>query len=172
MLWLQTPPWGRWMTALVMVSIALWVELRPDATVEHPFAVEDIAIGDELDSSNTELRQVPTGLLDRVDLGSIVVRPITAGSPVLDEDLREPHSAIPSGWWIVAAEVPPSASPGDAVRVVLLDERSSVEGFVASVAVEDAFGTGLGSVAVPSESAAEVASAQANGRVAVLVSTG
>lgn len=172
MLWLQAPPWGKWIAAVAMVSLALWVELRPDPTVDHPFAVEDIAIGAVLDDTTTEMRRIPVGLLDTVELGDVVVRPITAGAPVLGDDVRPSHAAIPSGWWTVATEIPPSAAPGAEVRLVLLDDGSTVEGVVATVAVEDPFGTGLGSVAVPPEFVAEVATAQANGRVAVLVSTG
>ena len=64
MLWLQTPQWGRWLIASLLVTLALWIELRPEPTVDHPFAIIQILAGDEIGVANTEMRPVPRGLLD------------------------------------------------------------------------------------------------------------
>lgn len=172
MLWLQTPPWGRWIAAGLVVAAAFWVELRPEPLVDHPFAVTAIAPGDQVNESNTEPRRVPTGLFEPVELGQVAVRGVDTGSPVLGADVGEGRSVVPSGWWIVSTHVPPSATPGDAVSLILLESGSAVEGVVVTASVEDPFGDGSGGVAIPADSAAEVATAAANGRLAVLVSTG
>lgn len=172
MLWLQSPPWGRWLAAGCIVVLALWVELRPDPLGDHPFAANPIAAGETIDESNTDVRRVPVGLLDPVALGATASRAVAEGSPILPADLSERLSLVPSGWWIVSTDVPLSAAVGDPVRLVMLEAGTTVEGVVASASVDDTFGVVSGGVAVPEEVAAEVATAAANGRLAVLVSTG
>jgi len=172
MLWLQTPPWGRWAAALALLAAAAWVELRPDTLVDHPFAAAPIAAGDEVNEANTEMRRVPAGLLDAVSLGATAIRSVEEGSPVLDEDVGSPGSRFPAGWWVVSAEIPPWALVGDRVRLVMLDSGAVAEGVVASRPSDDPLAPGEGGVAVSPESADEAAAAAAEGRLAVLVSTG
>ncbi len=171
MLWLQTPPWGRWLIASLLATLALWIELRPDPSVEHPFAITAIAIGDEVDTVNTEFRQIPKGLLEPVETG-VATRSILPGDPVLASDVTDKQSHIPSGWWIVSADVPTKTSPGDRVRVVLLTTGEVVEGVVTSVSDDDPFAATSGAIAVEPNRAGEVAMAAADGQIAVLVSTG
>jgi len=172
MLWLQTPPWGRWAAALALLAAASWVELRPDPLVDHPFAAVPIAAGDEVNEANTEMRRVPAGLLDAVSLGATAVRSVEEGSPVLDEDTGAPGSQVPAGWWVVSADIPSWAMVGDEVRLVMLGSGAVAEGIVASRPSDDLLESGKGGVAVPPESADEAAAAAAEGRLAVLVSTG
>jgi len=171
MLWLQTPPWGRWLVATVLAVFALWVELRPESMVEHPFATVEILPGDEIGPSNTEERQIPQGLLAAVDAGvsSAAIKP---GDPVLASDVVDRESHIPSGWWIVAADVPPNSTPGDQVRVVMLATGEVVEGVVTTALDDDPFSTASGAIAVEPTRAGDVAVAAADGEIAVLVSTG
>lgn len=172
MFWLQPIPWARWAAATAIAAIALWVELAPDPTVLHPFAVVDIARGDNLTSDNTELRPVPAGLLQPPEPGTVAARDLPAGTPLLSGDTSSPARIVPAGWWVVATEVPPGAMTGDPVRIVLLDGGDVVEGVVASAQSDDPFRIGQGAVAVPPDGAEAVARAAAGGRLVVLVGTG
>ncbi|HEU4895531.1 MAG TPA: SAF domain-containing protein, partial [Acidimicrobiia bacterium] len=86
MLWFQPVPWVRWLLALLIAGIALYVELRPDPSVEAPFATASISPGDVIDETNTEMRRVPAGLLDTAEPGTVATRSIPPGAPVLDVD--------------------------------------------------------------------------------------
>lgn len=170
MIWLQTPPWGRRLLAAAIVILALWIELRPEPTVEHPFATETITRGTEIGSSNTEMRAVPTGLLQPVRWGAVAIRDVGTGDPVLNTDVGSEE--IPADWWAVSLEVPQTARSGDPVRVVNLDTGETVDGLVVSGPDSDPLGGGVGSVALPSEGAAAIAIASMEGRVAVMVAAG
>jgi len=172
MFWLQSPPWGRWILAALIAVFALWMEMRPAATVDHPFVTQHIARGDTISPANTETRPVPLGLFDPIPKGATARSEIPVGAPVLIRDIGETSDGIPDGWWIVTLDVPPSARSGDRVRVVVVDSGQVIEGFVATVGNPDPFVMGGGSVAIPGEDAAAVAAASMNGRVVVLVSTG
>jgi len=172
MLWLQTPPWGRWLVATLIAGVALWVEMRPDPSLDHPFAAQTITAGEQVDESNTEMRPVPSGLLEPVSPGEIAVRDITQGEPVLASDVAPPGRVVPVGWWSVSVEVPPGATRGEIVRLVMLDTGMVIDGVVATPAATDALGSTVGAVAVHPDQAGEVAASAVNGRVAVLISTG
>ena len=172
MLWLQTPPWSRWIAAGCLVAVAAWVELSPEPRLDHPFATETIAAGVEVSDINTKMRSVPTGLLPEVELGGVARREVSAGNPILSNDLQSAGAQVPAGWWVVAVELPPQVTTGDRVRVVILDTGEAIDGVVASQASEDTFGVVSGGVAVPPEASGSVATAIANGRATVLVSTG
>jgi hypothetical protein len=172
MLWFEPFPLGRWALAILIAVAALYLELRPDPTVQQPFAVVDIAPGDLIDSSNTELRSVPAGLLDGAVEGDVATREVLSGEPVQKSDVAEVGRAVPLGWWVVGVALPQGAAPGDPVRLVLLDTGLEVEGVVAYQGSDDPFAAADGGVAVPEERSAEVAQAAANGRLTVLISTG
>lgn len=172
MYWLQTPPWGRWALSFLLVAAALWMEFGPDSSVEHPFATNSIAVGESISPANTSLHRVPEGLLEPLDGLEVAVKTIAPGAPVLRSDLGEPGTALPRGWWVVSADVPPHASAGDKVRLVLLDTGLVVDGVVAAANPEDPFTTTNGALAVAPENASVVAVAAAGDRLAVLISTG
>lgn len=172
MLWLQSPPFGRWVAAGLLVAVAIWVEFRPDPLVDHPFAIEAIAAGEELTSLNTETRSIPSGLLDQVHPDAVAARSIEKGEPILASDVGDGDSAIPAGWWVISADVPTISRVGDRVKIVLLDSGKIVEGVIASSAPEDPFAVASSGIAVAPASASEVAMAAADSRIAVLVSTG
>jgi hypothetical protein len=172
MLWFEPFPVGRWALVLIVAAVAVYVEFRPDPSAEVPFATVSIAPGDVIDDTNTELRSVPAHLLDGADLGDIAVVPIAAGWPVLSSAVGEESSAVPSGWWVVGVALPHGAFVGDEVKLVLLDTGDEVPGIVADPGSDDPFAAADGGVAVPPESSAKVAMAGANGRLAVLISTG
>ena len=171
MLWFQPVPWVRWLLALLIAGVAVYVEFRPDDSVEAPFATILIAPGDPIDETNTELKTVPSNLLDSASRGTVATRSVLPGSPVMTGDVGERGSTVPPGWWVVGVTLPHGAAVGDDVRLVLLDSGLEVSGVVAHPGSDDPFAAADGGVAVPPESSAEVAMASAGGRLAVLIST-
>lgn len=169
MIWLESPPWARWIAAFTIAVVAVWIEVRPDPTVPHPFAIEDILPGTVIDETNTETRSVPSGVLAPVDLGDTALRVISQGDPVLFSDVGGPGTNVPAGWWIVEIALPRGARGGDQSRIVLLDEGDVVSGVVVAGADDDPLGSSQGMVAVEPEHAAEVARAAAEGRVVVMI---
>jgi len=170
-LWLQTPPWGRWIATGLVVLGAVWVELRPDPSVEHPFATEEIVAGTEIGDWNTKPQRVPAGMLEPVTVGGVALTDIAPGDPILASSIGDHDEEIPDGWWAIEIPLPTSARPGDRAEMVLLDTGSAVPAVVVVGVTDDPLGSGLGSVAVSGEQAAEVAAAAANGRVAVMIAT-
>lgn len=172
MLWFQPMPWGRWTLVILVALVAAYVEFRPDPTVEAPFATTTISPGDVIDETNSELRRVPAGLLDTAQRGDVATRSILPASPVMATDVGEEGRTVPPGWWILGVALPDGADVGEHVRLVMLDSGTEVSGVVAHAGSDDPFAAADGGVAVPPESSAEVAVAAANGRVAVLISSG
>ena len=172
MIWLQRPPWAKWIAVSIVTVVAFWLEVRPDPMTEHPFAVRAIAAGEAIDDGNTEMRAVPAGLFTAPEDDTRALVDIPAGAPVLAEQTGPSRLIMPRGWWIVALDVPPEARVGDPVRLILFDEGRSVDGVISAVGSSDGFTASTGGVAVAPEVASEVAVAASNGRVAVLVSTG
>jgi hypothetical protein len=172
MLWFQPMPWGRWALVILVALVAAYVEFRPDPTVAAPFATITISPGDVVDETNTEMRHVPAGLLDSAQRGDIATRSILPASPVMATDVGEQGRTVPVGWWVVGVTLPDGADVGEDVRLVVLDSGTEVSGVVAHPGSDDPFAAADGGVAVPPESASEVAVAAANGRLAVLISSG
>ena len=159
------------MAAGLIVVGALWVEVRPESSVEHPFASEVIHAGAEIGDWNTVLKRIPAGLLEPVVPGGVALTEIAPGEPLLASSLGERNEKIPEAWWSIEMALPASARPGDAAQVVLLDAGSTVSAIVVARAVDDPLGSGLGTVAVPGEYAADVAAAAVEGRVAIMIAT-
>lgn len=172
MIWLQTPPWGRWALSALLVVFAVWLEFRPTTSVDHPFAIQAISAGEAVTQSNTEMLAIRQGLFEPVSLDSIVTSRVEAGNPVLASDVEPISSAVPPDWWIVAADVPYGSVRGERARVVLLDSGRVVEAVIAAETSDDPFTNTAGSVAVPADSASDVAIAVADGRAVVLISAG
>jgi hypothetical protein len=172
MLWFEPLPWGRWILVGLLAVFALYLEIRPESSVEMPFATVDITPGSVIDDTNTEMRPVPSGLFEGAVPGDVARDLIAAGAPVLASDVSETNETIPLGWWVVAATLPDGVQVGDEVRLVLLDSGDEVEGVVAHPGSDDPFAAADGGVAVPPGNSARAALAAANGRLAVLISTG
>lgn len=172
MIWLQSPPWGKWIATGLVVCVAFWFEVKPDPNVEHPFALASIAAGEAITTLNTELRPVPAGLFEPIDGSPTAISEIEEGDPILASNTGAADSLVPPGWWVVAADLPRAASVGDRVQLVLLDSGVVVAGVVADRSSDDPFDTAKGGIAVEPSQAAEVARASAEGRIAVLVATG
>jgi len=171
-LWLQTPPWGRWIAAGLITAGALWVEVGPEPAVEHPFATEAIAAGDEIGDWNSRLRSVPAGMLTPVSLDGVALTDIASGEPILASSVGERDESVPDGWWAMEIALPATARAGTGAQLVLLDTGSLVPAVVVAEVAHDPLGSGLGSVAVSADHAADVAAAVANGRVAVMIASG
>lgn len=172
MIWLQGPQWIRWTIAVTIAVVALWTEFRGDGMVEHPFAIETIAPGDEVSDDAVEMRLVPSGLLPRVDEYGFASRTFLPDEPITPGGIATEDTPSASGWWDLEIAVPRTARVGDPVQLVLIDTGVAVAGTVRAVADDDPLGSGLGSVAIPPDQAVAVAAASANGRVIVLVSSG
>jgi len=168
---LQTPPWGRWISAGLIVLGALWVELRPQPSVDHPFATEEILAGAEIDDSNSRLERVPAGLLEPITPGGVALITIGAGEPILSSSVAPRDEWAPDGWWAIEIALPVHARPGDRAQMVLLDTGAVVPAIVVAGVADDPLGSGLGSVAVSGEHAAEVAAAAVDDRVAIMIAT-
>ena len=168
-IWLQSPPWARWAAALAIAALAIWIEVGPEPTIPHPFAVADIEPGDLIDEANTEMRLIPAGTLTPVDLGLTTRSPIRSGDPVLASVLGEGREGAPDGWWRLELAIPRGAHNGDAARIVLLDRDEVAEGVVVEESSEDPLGSGMGLVAVEPGQAAEVARAAGEGRAVVMI---
>lgn len=171
MLWFEPFPWARWVLAWLVTLTAIALELRPEDRVDALFAIATIERGDLIDSSNTEARPVPSGLLETARQGDIARTAVIEGDPVLESDVSG-SSVIPDDWWTIATPVPVGARSGDPVRVVLLDSGEEVDGYVAALGSDDPFGAVEGSIAVPPEWSARVATSAAAGRMVVLVLAG
>lgn len=157
--------------SLLIAAAAVWIEMRPESTIPHPFAIDEISAGTVVDGTNTETRQMPAGALTPVELGQTALQPIRAGNPVLSSDIGDSHQMVPSNWWAIEISLPRSAQSGDVARLVLLDGGDVVEGVVVTPASDDPLGSGLGMVAIEPEPAAEVARAAAEGRAAVMIAS-
>lgn len=172
MLWLQPTPWGRWALVILIALVALYVEFRPDPAVESPFATAPISPGDVIDDTNTELRRVPAGLLESGRRGDVATRSILPGAPVMATDVGARGQTVPPGWWVIGVTLPDGADIGEDVRLVLLDSGEEIPGVVAHPGSDDPFAAADGGVAVPPDDSSDVAVASANGRLAVLISSG
>lgn len=140
--------------------------------VEHPFAIETIAPGDEISDDAIEMRLVPADLLPRVEEYGYANRKFLPDEPITPGGITSEDAPVSSGWWDLEIAVPRTARVGDPVQLVLIDTGVAVAGTVRAVADDDPLGNGLGSVAIPPDQAVAVAAAVANGRVVVLVSSG
>jgi hypothetical protein len=165
--WLSRPPYLRWVIASLVVVGGIAIELRPPTTAPHPFAVETIGIGEQVDESRVRWRDVPVGLLLPVELPMTASRRIEAGEPVLRTATGASQvSGIPNGWWALELDVPNGARAGMTVRVVT--RSGTADGIVVEVRSGD-FGERTGLVAIPEDRASVVATAVLDSTVAVLI---
>ncbi len=160
------------MVAIAIALVALWVEIRPDPTVDHPFATVAIHPGESVGDWNVEWKAVPVGLLDPVAPGSVAIHPVAAGNPILGSDIGDGETLIPQGWWTIEVEIGPQATIGERAMVVMLDTGTLARAVVVSASSDDPLGASRGAVAVEPDHAAEAAMAAAEGRLAVMFASG
>lgn len=145
--------------------IGFVVELRGAATVPHPFASEQIRVGETIDETRVRWEEVPTDLLAPVELPSVASRTIALGEPIPAAG-GTADSGIPDGWWAVEVTLPSGTRPGMAVRLVT--PEVTTEGVVVSTHEGD-FGEQGGLVAVPASSADVVAVAVLDAGLMVMI---
>ncbi len=181
MYWFRRPPYLRWAAAALLVIAAAWLDLRPDTTVLRPFATVDLAAGTALDDTMMEWRSVPAGLLPPVDdPRGLVLRPVSAGEPLLPSTLSSERVPTPEGWWTMEVHLPQGALPGQSVWLILLplspgEDPLRVEGLVIVPPPVDqdplAIEPEPGLVAVSGDLATVTAAAIADGRVSAILGT-
>lgn len=172
MIWVQSPQWVRWILAIALTGVALWSEFGPDPSRPHPFAIQPIAAGDAIGPDNTELRPVPSGLLDPVPEHGYALRGFAPGEPIVVTGLAQEPPPGPPDWWSIEVDLPTGARLGAEVQLVLVETGSTVLGKVVGIPIDDPLAGSQGAVAIPPESAAIVARAVMTGQVVVLVRSG
>ncbi|GBE25751.1 MAG TPA: hypothetical protein ENG98_01945 [Actinobacteria bacterium] len=170
MLWLDRPPYLRWLAASTLVVLALGLEVSGPDLEPYPFVQRSIAAGEAVAVDDLEWRDVPVGILPEP---SAVIGPaarkLEVGEPLIAGAVRA-GSMIPDGWWVVPAPIPAAASPGVTVRLISVDDGFAVDGIVAASGVDTGFGDeAIGAVAVPEEAAVRVSLAASSNRLVVLV---
>lgn len=167
MFWLSRPPYVRWTLAAIIVITGLMMEITPESTMPHPFAVADLAVGDTIDDTVVVWRDVPKDLFDPVVLPTTAPRPFQVGDPVLiGDDSATGNNGIPEGWWGVEVDVPAGARSGMSVKLVT--GGAAVDGIVIDVTDGD-YGERTGLIAVPGDAAESVAAAALDTSVMVLI---
>jgi hypothetical protein len=135
-------------------------------------AAHDVAPGDPL-APATRIRSlpaplIPAGALTGVDSAAVARQRIAAGEVIVAHDespTAPPQSLIPDGWLAaaIAEPIPSGARVGDRVAVTTGGVVIAGEGVVVGVVGEALL------VAVPADSAPQVAHAASTGDVAVLL---
>jgi SAF domain len=169
-LWLDRPPYLRWMAASALVVVALAFEISGPDVVRYPFVLRTVATGESVQPDDLAWRDVPVGLLPAAsDVVGPAARSLRVGDPFIGGSVTS-GSAIPEGWWVVAAPIPGSAPPGATVRLVAVDDGFAVDGIVTATGVDTGFGdVSIGSVAVPETAAVRISLAVSSDRLVVLV---
>lgn len=173
MFWLARPPYLRRAGAFLAVVVAIWFELAPDPTVEHPYARVDLPAGAEVTPLDFERREVPRNVLPTVEPEGLLVIALAKGQPLMP-GMISATPAVPLGWWALDVPIPAGVGAGTEVRLLVDQELSPrvVVGVVVRVQEADSFEGNVALVAVPEADAAAAASAVAQGSVAVLVGSG
>lgn len=175
MFWLARPPYLRWAAAALLVGTTLWVELAPAPGVPLTFLTGDVAAGTPLDPGMVETRFVPDPGFETVAPEGSAAIDLRAGDPLLGSHVSE--IGIPTDWVVIAAPVPRHATPGAmATGVILADSAASATSefpaLVVATPPEDSFDASSGTLALPAEWLAPVASAISAGRLVVATDPG
>ncbi len=167
------PPVLRWLMVSAALALAVYADLRPSSTTEHPFAVEEIPAHSVVHPDMFEWRAVPIGLLEPIlpgDLDGVrIPMELRVGDPLLATAVTGHAPPVPDGWMLVELPMPVDAAAGDIATIVTLTGGAAVDGRVFTSPTPDEYGGAVGAVAVPPDAAAEVARAAAIGEAIVLV---
>ena len=177
MYWLSRPPYARYALAACILVFAMWLDLRPDQAVPHPFAADDIPAGESVSEDSIEWRAIPVGLLRPVSLEGVLVNAVQVGDPFRESDFVSGGGPVPEGWWIIELDLPADVVPGQTLQLVVLADQGleAPDPIPATVVAAGSRSGGLlgdggpGRAAVPPDLAATAASAVADGRVSVLI---
>ena len=170
MYWLQRPPYVRRAVAVLIVATALLWDLRSAPVESRPFATRAIEQGEPV-ADAVEWREVAAGLWPRPDLaGSVAAIPLEAGDPITTSVLTGPVFP-PDDWWSLPITIGVHAEAGDTVMLLITEPPVTVPGLVVSPQNGDPYSLDFepAVVAVPGESAALVAVAAQQDRLAAAV---
>lgn len=173
MLWLENPPYLRWLAAVCLVLLAAWSEFTPPATESANYLAVDVAAGTTLGPELIRERRVLVGTVETVDPDGVAVTDLSAGEPLVASMVTD--VVVPPGWMLIDAPVPAGTSPGTPARAVIRSDGSApmeVEALVIRAEANDPFETTSGVVAVPAEWMAVAATAAAEGRMVMGVAAG
>ena len=158
------------MAAAAVVLAALVWDLRDEAEAPYPFAAAGIAAGTPITDSMVEWRNLPEGAMALPDLSDpVAARDLPAGEPIVPSAVSGP-AAIPAGWWSVPVPLSSGAIPGSPVRLIDTASGLQTDGLVVAAGADDLMSIDTsGLVAVPPDSAADVAVAAGQGTLVVLL---
>lgn len=164
---MRRPPYLRWITAALLLTVGLMIEFREGPTEQYPFAAATISAGAPVDSS-VDWRTVPSGLLPEWNntVGGIAKTEIAAGDPLLPSAAAT--FSVPRDWWTLAIPLPTTAPPGTPIRLVLDDAGTVVEGVLLEVGIENGFEM-IGMVAFAPSDASRVAAASTSSALVVMI---
>lgn len=168
MLWLERPPFLRWLAATLVAAVAVALELSPPPTEEAAFLAVDVPAGTALDETMVTYRRLPVGALATVAPTGFAAVDLAAGDPLIASVVTD--VSVPGQWVVLEAPLPAHARPGDrAIGVVVGPGAPPLEfpALVVAPAVADAFGAGLGTIAVPADWLSVSAGAVADGRLVI-----
>lgn len=172
-LWLDRPPFLRWLAAVLLVIVAAWSELAPSPTTRSAFLVADVAAGTPLEDHHVELRSVPVGVVATVEPTGVAATDLRAGDPLVGSMVAE--VVVPPGWVVIETAVPAHASPGASATAIIVGEGSApieLPAVVVGASRSDPFGEASGTLAVPGEWTGPAATAAAEGRLVIGVESG
>ena len=172
MYWFRRPPYLRWTAAVIVVTLALWMDLRREPTELRPFAVAMIEAGTAMEPDLIEYLEVPAGLLPEVELDGITVNLIQSGEPIIPALLSD-RGALPEGWWALEMQVPSGVAPGSELRLVVEEDGvNAIPAIVTAVVPPDpldGWSQPSALVAIPADRAGALATPLSEGRVRVLI---
>ncbi len=169
MFWITRPQYLRWIAALLVVGVTLWIELRPPSTTLHPFLIYDVARGETVEGA-LEWQSITAGVITPVAGRGYTTHLLVAGEPLQASDTTTALFSPPDGWWVVDLELPRDSEVGSPIQLVILSDpgtppRAPIPGYVTRLADLDAgFGSArsAGSAAFTPEYAATAAVAIAD----------
>ena len=170
--WMARPPYVRWLVAAAIVGLGILLELSDRATTSHPFLVVDTPAGTPLTTDRIELREVPAGFLQAPALEQVVAAvDLEAGTPLVAAMLH-PDTGLPAGWMALPIPVPPGATVGAGVQLVLTSTGETVPGRIVATGADSGFGfEEPGLVAVAPERVAAVAIAASTSDLVVAIAS-
>ena len=163
--WLRQPPYLRWIIAGVVLAVGIFLDLRPAAVVDYPYAAGDVHAGQSI-AGHVEWRRVPAHLLPHWDgeVAGYAATEVAAGTPLLPGLVTA--AAVPESWWSVAIALPHAIGIGTPIRVAV--GGTVVTGILGGEVVDTGYQY-VGPVAFPADDAALVAEAVASGAVVVMI---
>ena len=96
------PPTRRYVAAGLLVLAAIVWDLRPEPTVQHPFAGDDLAAGTPIEVADLEWRRIPKGLLPEVEPAGVLAVDVGGGEPLVPALIVV--QAPPTGWWVLEVD--------------------------------------------------------------------